>query len=422
MSWLSRITNQKLIITTGSGEVFEPIWVKASKSRELNATRFEFNEVEGTLVKRGKVNGLVFPYQLYFQGDNSIEEGERFDQATRDTRPWLMSHPKYEDILVQPASININDDNQNVTIVTGEFWETIEDTYPEAKISVQESILDGVDQTTETSASDYNKELGTPEASSLSTITQTIEDVSQKFRDAAITAADLENVENAISEVNSALDSITTDATTFMRNYAYLARTPARYYNKIINRITLIKSAYDDLKLSVTALLSRQNKQLFESLGSNYIAGLAESAVLYTSEIAEDQGIENNIIADYETRKEVLGVIEDINNSLDDFIDTIGDFQTENDSTPDSYTPQPDTITELKNVISQATGQLLQIAVEAKQERIYSLPEDLGIIPLVHRLYGNTNDETINSFTKANEIKLMEWLQLKKGREVIYYI
>ena len=344
MSWLDKITNQTLTIITGDGQEFTPIWRRASKSRETNPTRFEFNDTLGTLVKRSLPSSPIYPFELFFQGENNIEESTRFEQATFDLRPWTIKHPYYDDILCHPSAISIDSSNQNVSIVTGEFWETIADTYPDSTIDVKDEVLKSVDLNTAIVAQNYAAKLGTPESTAIATINATLDAIGNELRAAAVTDLDLENVENALAVTKSSVNNLSSDANTFMTNAANLARTPARFYSNVKTRINTIESSYQNLKLAVTGLLTRQNKLYFESMGSAFNSAKAEASVLTASDIADEQDIEDNQISDYKTRKNVTNIVDDLSNSVDDMLTTLGDFQSENDSTPDSYTPSPDVV------------------------------------------------------------------------------
>ena len=147
-----------------------------------------------------------------------------------------------------------------------------------------------------------------------------------------------------------------------------------------------------------------------------------EASIILTSEVADDQGIENNLIKDYPTRKSVVNIANNLYQSVNDLLFTLGSFQTDNDSTPESYTPSATTITSVKEASNNSSGQLSQIAIQAKQERKYLIPDPIGIVLLVHRLLGTTESNIIQEFAENNDILLSEYLQIPKGREVIYFI
>src|SRR5690242_2796658 len=100
MSWLDRITDS-LTITTGEGSTFTPNWINAVRQKEYNIAEFEFIEQKGTLVSRKLPRGNKYNIEIYFQGDNHLNEAGRFDLAADDPRYWVMAHPFYGHVNVQ---------------------------------------------------------------------------------------------------------------------------------------------------------------------------------------------------------------------------------------------------------------------------------------------------------------------------------
>jgi len=421
MSWLDRINNIKLKVVTGDGSEFTPLYKNASRNRDMNASVFNFNEIEGSLVRRGKASSMVYPFEFHFTGDDHIEESERFNKASLDTRPWTMTHTVYGDILVQPAKLNFDDSKQNDTIVTGELFETIRDSFPDSSIDVKSAVLKAV----EISIDNMVENFGTIEAVTPALVSKaaiTTNQITQKYKLAAITDIDLQTVQNKSNEALAALNNITQDPLTYMRKLAELARTPAKFYARVQDRIVTLDEAYQDYKLAIGAESTVQNKLLFESVTGVLISAIAETSVVETQEIADDQFIEDNTIVDYSTRSDVLNVADSVKNSLDDYTNTLGSFQSDVDATPDSYTPKQKSLNSAKDAVNKSTGQLLQIAVQTKQERKYTIQYPIGLVMLVHRLLGTTDDQTIRDFAENNQITMDEWLQLPPSREVIYFL
>ncbi len=422
MTWIDNIENIKLTIITGDGSEFTPLWKTAKRSRSTNLSPWEFNDQSGTLVKRGKVSGLVVPFELYFQGADHLEVSEAFDKATFDTRPWKLIHPMFKnELLVHPNGFEIDNSDMNISVIRGEFWETIEDTFPDSSIDVQAEVLEAIEVTMKAIENNYADQLGTPLASSIATSRENINKTGALYEKAAKTAEDLENVKNKVADALNALDNIAQDATQFMNKVSTLARAPAKFYDSVQNRIRTIDESFQNMKLSINGLLSFQNKLFGESMGSAFTAAKAEASVVLTSEIADEQEIENNVIEDYESRTQVFEVVAIVNEGLDDLLDTLGTYQSVIDATPDSYTPSESTILNLKDANTKATGQLSQIAIQAKIERIYTLPEPMGIVKLYHRLHGNVGKDNIVAFVRNNNLVLAEWVQLPKGRTVTYF-
>ena len=105
MSWIDKLAND-LIITTGDGRPYYPLWKKPSKSIAFNYSEFTFPNLSGSLVDRGTPMGRRFPLEIYFVGENNIEDSSDFESSANDKRPWRIEHPYYGLIFVQPTEIN----------------------------------------------------------------------------------------------------------------------------------------------------------------------------------------------------------------------------------------------------------------------------------------------------------------------------
>lgn len=420
MSWIDRLNNIVLTVTTGEGSTFTPLFKNASRSRNMNASKFNFNNVQGSLVKRGEAESMAYPFEFHFTGEDHIDESERFNQASLDNRPWRLTHPNYGDVVVQPITLNFNDNNQNDTVVTGELFETIEDSFADSDIDVREDVLKAVENSIDAQVEAFNIEQ--PSAVLVNTSTEVVENNAELNKARAITDIDLATVQNASNAAINSINNLTNDPVTFMRRTAELARTPSKFYSRIQDRITVLNEAYTELKTSIGLNSSNQEKLLFETTGGVIVSAIAEASIIETQEIADEQFIEDNTIVDYQTRSDVIAVIDAIKQILQDYLDTLGTLQSEIDATPDSYTPQQNSINNAKTAVNKATGQLLQIAIQTRQERRYTVPQEVALLILVHRLLGTYDSATVESFAENNQINLDEWLQIPQGRELIYYI
>lgn len=421
MSWQDIANNLKLKVVTGEGSEFFPLYKGISKSRDMNASVFEFNNVEGALVRRGKVSSLKFPFEFHFQGSDNLDESDRFDIASKDQRPWTVTIPEYGDVLVQPVILNFNNKSQNVTIVSGELVETIPDTFPDSSIEVQARVLELVNLAAINLSLDFES-VGIAEPQLTAIALTTITEMGDKFSLEAVTDFDLAAVLSAVNGALAALDNITNEAAVFMARVAELARTPAKFLASVQDRISIIEEAYEDVKSAVEGLQNIQISKYFEGLGGLLTIAKAESGVIPIDEIADEQGEDGVDTIDYRTRNDVLIVSQTVNNGLNDYLTKIGELTSEVDATPDSYTPTVNGVAKVEAAINEATGQLLQIAVGSKQERIYTVPEDIAIIPLAHRLLGTVDSLEIQNFVEANELLLDEILQVPKGRQIIYFV
>src|SRR5690606_25124377 len=139
MSWVDKIQDP-FTISTGSGRTFTFAWRNASRQVEFNYVEFEFPNLPGTLVQRGEVKGTRYPIEIYFQGEDHLDEAERFRAAASDKRPWTISHPFYGTITAHPISLNFDNTQLNVTKITGTLLETITQDNPKSVIIPADKI------------------------------------------------------------------------------------------------------------------------------------------------------------------------------------------------------------------------------------------------------------------------------------------
>jgi hypothetical protein len=162
--------------------------------------------------------------------------------------------------------------------------------------------------------------------------------------------------------------------------------------------------------LITTGTPSLAKKALFENNVGSLISSLSLAAG-------------SPLASNYGTAGEVLSVINTIIDVYNSYVDTIGDLQVGNGGNPDDYNPDADTQNFLNSLVNYTISNLFSIALNAKQERTYVLTEDDNAITLAHRFYGPSEDDSnLIQFINQNNIGLSEYLGLKKGRKIKYYI
>ena len=66
---------------------------------------------------------------------------------------------------------------------------------------------------------------------------------------------------------------------------------------------------------------------------------------------------------------------------------------------------------------------MLLLAENAAQQRIYRTEKDTNVILMAYKFYGLLpDDSTIQRVIDENNICLNEILQIKKGRDLVYYV
>lgn len=397
MSWLDRIENKQLIIQTGDGEEYTPIWINAKKNIKYNTEAYDFIGVGGTYVQREQRQGTQYSIELYFQGEDCIEDAAKFEVSARDKRLWTITHPLYDSIKAQPLSLQFDNSAMNIVKVTGTIWETLLKKYPSDDTSAEKEV------TTEKETLDTNiqgifvYDLGTPD-SSLVTPTQS-----------AVTIIS-DTYEESLSD---------SDAIQTLKNYTRLAAAAAT--NLISDTDSFVSSIIDliNFPFEVEQTIQTKVEELLSNIDTlvDTLVGISGGDVMYsTIATVSFTEIARNVISsdsdDYNTRSDVLELVEEISDAYDDYLGVLDD----NDISLD-----PETAKSLDYCINVALAYLFDVAFDAKQERTYILEEDNNIINLAHRFIG-PGDDNLNTFISQNDITLNEYLGLAKGRKIKYYV
>lgn len=406
MSWITRVHNQ-LFITCGDGKTFSPLWKKASKVKEYNTSQFNFSEVSGSLVKRKEPKGRKYGIEMWFQGENHIEQSNSFEASADDSRPWEISHPLYDRILVQPISMNIDNSSMNVTKYSVIVIETITEDNPKTTENPTDKIINYHAETTFQIDKVYASTT-IPSASDISEMTIGNFQLYEEGKKIASNTTDYESYFMAYNEANAAILNATAYPLNAMRKIQAVINAPALFANGVKERIEIIKTQFDGLTETIGNVISPSSKSYYESSAGGLMSAMALASV-------------SN--ADYSNRNDVIEVINTINTAYDIYVLNLENLQTDSNNSPDSYIPSFDSQRQLNDLINYTVSRLFEITEDARQERTIVLEQDDNIINLAHRFYPlQDDDSTIDEFVRTNEIGISELLGVKKGRSIKYYV
>jgi hypothetical protein len=395
MSWLQKIEDN-IIITTGEGSTFDVVWKNAAKQVSYNTAVFEFAGVAGSLVRRKLPKGNQYSIEIYFRGENHLDESRAFEVAAADPRPWTLSHPFYGRLSVQPVQLSFDNTALNVTKITGVVLETIE-----GGVNTSVDLADQIQADAQQLSENTAQSVTAIDADTQAGLTSQNEATFQNYKKEVEQASDLEALTTAFAKSRSAAQQAIAKPVEAMRTAQNLINLPFSFANSTEARIAMLKREFDNLVTSALGLTSFASKRVFEASGANVLATLAKVAGV---------GV-------YDNRLAVLNAAAQITGNYNTFISTLDGLQG------DEYYPDRDTIAGLENIVNNTVDLLFQLAQDAKQERSYTLDADSNAILLAHRFYGlDDNDENLNRFIADNSLGLNEMLGVKKGRQVIYYI
>jgi len=410
MSWLDRI-NTDLTITCGDGKSYTPQWINASKAVEYNIAEFDFKELAGTLVYRGQPRGRRYAIEVIFQGADHLDNASAFETSANNPAAWQIEHPYYGQLRVQPAGLVFDNQDMNISRITGMLIETLTLNGATA-VSVSAPDKIAADQQ---STSDVMATVFASDVPDLKVVDQNALKSSSLSQYKAVSAKIIQSADaaayfNAYNELIGKINNPISDTVSIIRAVHAFSVLPYRFSDLLVNRINMFKLQFDIISNNLGNLFTRTSKKIYENQAGIIVSGMALTSV-------------TNVGDAYETVTGVLPVIDALVNTYDQYMTNLDSLQSPNGGDPDSYIPDADGVSSLSDLISFTVGALLDIAVQSKQERSIILGADSNIILLAKRFYGLDNeDTTIDKFMATNNIGLNEILEIKKGRKIVYYI
>ena len=226
MSWLTRIQETKLTITTGDGKEYAPLWKNAVKNVNYNVEGFGFIGIRGTYVDRQEREGRQFPIELYFQGENCIDEANAFELSAEDKRPWKVSHPYYDDLIVQPLNLSFDNSSHNIVKITGTLWETIDKKFPDSSINQFKTIETAKQTIDEESQAVFVDNIETPSPELIEPANNSMIQTGANYDTLVKTDSDAALLKDKIRSASSAAQELISDATRYIRQANDLVNFP----------------------------------------------------------------------------------------------------------------------------------------------------------------------------------------------------
>jgi hypothetical protein len=408
MSWIEKINND-ITIRTGDGKTYNPKYVIAPISREYNVAEFNFPNIFGTLVNKSEPMGRKFTLDITFDGTDHLDVARNFETSLNDRRENTVIHPMYGTIVCHASSITQNAAGINTSTFSIQYAETITTTTPRTSIDPVRGTTNKVESFNEDQSQQFSTvALKTTDVTILS---NTVEQ-SYTVASASIKSGDESNkFFNLFNESKVAIGNALTDAKTAIQKSKMVIQYPAYFSESVKFRLNLFIIQLNSLHDLIGSVISPNEKLIFETNTTTLIGGMIQTVVTPFDSI------------DYENTVDVLTVIELLNDSMNVVVNDLDALQTPNGGDVDSYIPNFDSLSGLQDAFNLAISNLMEIAMDGKQERIFINDYDSNIFLLAHRFYGlKFDDSTIDTLIKNNSIGLNELLLIKKNRKIKYYL
>lgn len=409
MSWEDNISNG-LIIVTGDGKEYRPLYKIDSITEDFNHAEFDFPNIAGTLVLKSEAKGRKKTLEFYFQGDNHLDTYLEFRNSTKDKRPWKITHPMYGLIIAQAVSITYDPSYLSGTKITATLIETITEEAPKLSVVPQAQVEKLVEEFNEISGEAFEAKLkdGSSVINLMGLNLGTVYDPSEGVKKTDLQASDYFNLFN---QAESYILDVTAEPLLAITAVKDVIMYPYLFEIAVRDRINLLVSQFNSLVADITELVTPDEKLVFENNAGNLISAMLLSAV---------NPLDDN---DYGNSDNVLEISQLITDAFDSYVESLDVLQTDNGGDINSYVPDFDSMNSLSDVVDYTISNLYNIALNAGQERIIFLEEDSNLISLTHRFYGMLSDDsTIDEFIRVNKIGLSELLQIKKGRKIKYFV
>jgi hypothetical protein len=408
-NWIEKIKTQ-FSITMGDGKVYTPFSFNANKSDEFNLAAFNFRNLDGTLIDRRRRMGTVYNLELYFNGGDHLEQAQKFQKSSWNTKPWTIQHNMYGQLTVQPISPVFYDNNNKLLNATC-IKVTVQETIGAAQVAPTESEPDVIATTAASNAQHFaDYYVATVPIPSVSDTNQMKANISgfQKALSKISNGADaLRNAYNsAFSSINNAIH----DVSAAVSQIQYYLSLPAYIEDSVINRVNYIAQEIDSLQAQVENLHLVPLKALWLNNAGSCLNAMCVATIT------------NIATTDYVYSSQVLTVISSITTRYNAFVDNLDTLQTFNGSEPDSWIADPQCIQTLDDLVSYTLATLFAIQANALQPRTVTLTKDNNIINVAWSIYGLLpDDSTIDRIIADNNLSGDELWQLPKGKQILYY-
>lgn len=407
MSWQEQI-NQQFIIVCGDGNRYTPLWPASSVTKEVefNITEFNFPGTDGTFVDRRRPKGAKYAMDIVFQGLDHLDTARSFETSAKDTRPWVVEHPLYGRLTVQPVSLTFDNTTLNNSRVTGTLIETIEQSSLVLSDDPPDFIQGLKNDVDTTGQPTFTYVFETPDDS----LRATYSELYFSGENSGAPQFQQEEYANLFNQANAAILNATNDPLAALRSIQQLLGYPAYLEISVKNRLDIFKQQLDQLFAGVGKINNPEGKPLFEFNAGSVISSMCVATALPLS-------------TDYVNVAQVVDVINELIIVENTFIGVLDSIQTPNGGDTDSYVPDYPFINSVITIIDYTISNLFNIALGARQERRIFLEYDSNLIVQAHRFYGlGLTDEELELFRTSNNIGLSEILLLRHGRELVYYI
>jgi hypothetical protein len=409
MSWQSFEYLKQYTITTGDGKTYTAKYLKPNASVSYNVAEYEYVDISGTDVQRRLPKGRRFNIEIVFDGEGYLEKTGAFRISANNTKNWVISHPVYGLLYVQPLGLTFDNQVWNLTKITGTVVETPKDfnvnTRDVGYVLNQESIPPLTQVTIETFVADAPDVEG--DVSAIAMLTAQVNGAFDSIKDLIEDAVDYNSFLNAYTSIISLINTSVFNSIDLLFQVQQLALFPINFVGSEVYRMRLLGAMLGYQYGLLASTSTKSVKALYAMFASSTIASMCTASVTNVN---------------YITRSEVQASIDLITDSYNDYLTNLDAISGINGSVEGGYIADANGLNELTITVRNTIAVLSVLADKSKREITVYLEEDMPIVLATYKYYGlNLQDTTIDEFIAVNNIGLNELFMLRKGRAITYY-
>ena len=414
----SRIKSAAYTAGDGSRHTFD--FEEVSVTVTKRTTTFEFADIDGGYVQENGHGPEEYPLRCIFSGIDHDLDANDFQKALLLRGKGRLEHPLYGTLdVVSTGSIQKRNDlvgAVNETIIEVTFSTTLASLYPSGAGYPTSEIAAAAARFSDTAADQFENSVA--------------------LSDAANQARAKVTVKSALQLVTTFLGAISDQVASSRRDFEarnraindgldVLLGTPTQLATQIIGLVNAPARAQVALRERLDAYA-----QLLEAL----IGGLDKTTTVQFGEQAEIERINNFLIVDlfatasaiavaqavasstYSSRPEALSAALTINEHQS----TLVDWREEKLATF-ALIERGGTYQSLAYVNARAVGYLIETSYELVPERVIYTDRDRSFVDICAELYGSISEERLQYFIDTNQIGGDEFLEIPKGRRIVWY-
>lgn len=438
-SWKERRTDA--IIETPDKARYTFQYTDLEKDIEKKTSKYLFGDTDGQYIQDFGLGGTSYPLTLHLSGVNYDQDANAFEKSASKKGICILEHPFYGVKNVIIEKINRKD---NIKTEGGQatFTLTVSETIlfkipvqePDFGLGITKALQDLADAGKEAFANSF-----------LGKTAQALIDAGNRLE------AIVNDVVSAVEFISSTVDSVTSTIYGLQRyingnmsnllqapftlagSIQSLISAPSQAIASVKNKFQMYQNMYEGQKNFEGGIDSsknsndKKNQCAEKTLVVSAVTGAICESVLYASNTTENTDPatgENTNGGTLKTKSEATALavqIMDFYYEVQEYLDTLQE-NTENDSLENSFVVDSSLVYNLKNVVALTVKNLVNLAFSLQQERIIYTEKEYNIFELCYKLYGTTDNDTLQKLIDSNDLTGEEILMVPQDREIRYYV